>query len=150
MEERDIKKILEIIIKRLDNQNVSWQLEGSANLFVQGIDISIRDLDITTNEKYIAIFREYLKDFIVKDYFSEKIKGSSLICNINGFEVEICCYNNKNPVSLENSKYIKWNNLSIPINPLEKALEFYKFINYKDKVKLIEDFLATIPSTKNN
>ncbi|MFA5061294.1 MAG: hypothetical protein WC494_03190 [Candidatus Pacearchaeota archaeon] len=141
MEEKDIREVLKITLERLRDKKPVWQLEGSANLMIQGLDVSIRDLDITTNEEGIEIFREALKDLITKDFYSDKIKGPSLICDINGFEVEINCYGDRDKNYFDEVRIINWGELEVPILPLECALEFYKSIGREEKVKLIEDYL---------
>lgn len=137
MEEADIKNVLKIILDRLQSKEFIWRLEGSANLKIQGIEVSVRDLDITTNEEGNKIFKNLLKDFIVKDFFSEKVKGRSLICNINGFEAEINCYGDRKIEMFDKTKMISWKGLKVPILPLKQAKIFYELINRKDKVDLI-------------
>ena len=41
----------------------------------------------------------------------------------------------------DKTKIISWKNLQIPILPLENAKEFYKMINRKEKVELINKYL---------
>lgn len=141
MEEKDIKEILKIILDSLQGKEFVWRLEGSANLKIQGVDVSVKDLDITTNNECLETFKGALKKFIVKDFFNRKIHGNSLVCNIKGFEVEINSYKNKELRMLDKTKKILWKNLQIPILPLEYAKKFYEFINRKDKVDLISKYL---------
>ena len=141
MDEQNIKEILAIILDNLQSKELIWRIEGSANLRIQGIDVSVQDLDITTNNEGIEIFRNALKKFIVKDFFSQKINGHSIICEINGFEVEINSYGDRELTFFDKTKEIYWNNLRIPILPLEYAKKFYELINRKEKVNLISKFL---------
>ncbi|MGV8169423.1 MAG: nucleotidyltransferase domain-containing protein [Candidatus Nanoarchaeia archaeon] len=142
MNEQNLECVLKIIIEKLDGANVQWSLDGSANLFIQGVSVTVRDLDITTNREGIEIFREKLKEFIVKAFFSPKIQGLSIICDINGFEVEINAYGDRPEGMQDKTKYISWRNLSVPVLPLRSALEFYRLVNYEDKVKLIEKHIS--------
>lgn len=141
MNEGDLIKILEIIMYRLEGKEFVWRLEWSANLKIQGIDVSIRDLDITTNDEGIVIFRNTLKEFIVGDFFSEKINGLSLVCNINGFEVEINSYWDRKKDMFDKIENLLWQWLEIPILPLEYAKIFYELIDRRDKVDLISNYL---------
>lgn len=143
MEDNDIYEILKFILIKIKDKKFTWRLEGSANLKIQGIDISVRDLDIATNKEGINIFRKLLREFIIEDYYKEEIKAESLICSIINSEVEVL---NRNPddkgLNMFNKiKIIKWKELQIPILPLEYALEFYKIIDKQDKVELIENHL---------
>lgn len=142
MEEKDVQEILKIILDCLQGKEFVWRLEGSANLKIQGIDVSIGDLDITTNDEGIGIFRNTLKKFIVKDFFSQKINGLSLICNICGFEVEINSYGDRKFDMFDKIEKITWKGLQIPILPLEYAKIFYELINRKEKVDLIAKYLS--------
>src|SRR3989344_2919915 len=126
MDEQNIKEILQIIVDSLQGKEAVWHLAGSANLKVQNVDVSVRDLDITTDDDGIVIFRNALKEFIVKDFFNQKINSNSLVCDINGFEVEINSYQNEELLMLDKTEKILWNDLQISILPLKYAKKFYE------------------------
>ena len=142
MDEQDIKEILQIILDSLQGKEFIWRLEGSANLKIQGVDVSVRDLDITTNDEGIEIFRNALKRFIVKDFFSRKINCRSLVCDIDSFEIEIHSYGDRKLDMFDKTEKILWNNLKIPTLPLEYAKKFYELIKRKEKVDLISRYLS--------
>ncbi len=142
MDEKNIKQILTIILDKLQGKKFIWRVEGSANLRLQGVEVNVNDLDITTNEEGINIFREALKEYIIKDFFSNKINGNSIICNVNNFEIEINYYGDRELNMFEKNKIVVWNNLEIPILPLKYAKKFYELINREEKVKLIEKYLV--------
>jgi len=141
MDEQNIKEILQTILDSLQGKEFIWRLEGSANLKIQGVEVSVQDLDITTNEEGIEIFRNALKKYIVKDFFSQKINGRSIVCDINNFEIEINSYGDRKLDMLDKTEKIFWNDLKIPILPLEYAKKFYEMINRKEKVDLISKYL---------
>jgi len=144
MNEEQIYNLLKLIIDRLKGKEFVWRLEGSINLKIQGVDVNVdADLDITTDDEGMKIFRKTLKKFIVKDFFSQKIKGHSIVCDINGLEVEINSYGDKRDM-FDKIKKITWKNFNIPILPLPYAKQFYQFINYTEKVALIEKHLSLI------
>lgn len=142
MNERNIKEILQIILDSLQSKEFIWRLEGSANLKIQGVEVSVQDLDITTNEEGIEIFRNALKKYIVKDFFSQKINGRSIVCDINNFEIEINSYGDRKLDMFDKTEKILWNDLQIPILPLKYAKKFYELINRKEKVDLISRYLS--------
>ena len=142
MDEQNIKDILQIILDSLQGKEFIWRLEGSANLKIQGVKVSVQDLDITTNDEGIEIFRNALKKFIVKDFFSQKINGRSIVCDINNFEVEINSYGNRELNMFDKTEKIFWNDLKIPILSLEYAKKFYELIDRKEKVDLISKNLS--------
>lgn len=142
MDEKDIKEILQIILDSLKGKEFIWRLEGSANLKIQGVEVSVQDLDITTNYEGIEIFRNVLKKYIIKDFFSQKINGYSIVCDINNFEIEINSYGDRELDMFDKTEKIFWNDLKIPILPLEYAKRFYQLINRKEKVDLISRYLS--------
>jgi len=142
MNEQNIKEILQIIIDNLQGKEFIWRLEGSANLKIQGVEVAVQDLDITTNDEGIEIFRNVLERYIIKDFFSQKINGRSIVCNINNFKVEINSYGDRKLDMFDKTKKISWNDLQIPILPLKYTKKFYELINRKEKIKLISKHLS--------
>jgi len=142
MDEKNIKEILQIILDSLQGKEFIWRLEGSANLKIQGVEVTVQDLDITTNDEGMKIFRNALKKYIVKDFFSQKINGCSIVCDINNFEIEINSYGDRELDMFDKTEKIFWNDLKIPILPLEYAKKFYDLINRKEKADLISKHLS--------
>ncbi len=140
MNEQALYEILALIIKELD-EPILWRLDGSANLLVQGVDVSVNDLDIATDEEGLNVFREVFDEYLIEDFYSEKIQGNSLILDIFCNEIEINCYGDREKSHFDKIKTIDWNNLNIPVLSLELAKEFYKVIGRKEKVELIEKHL---------
>ena len=141
MEEKDIKEILNIIFIHLKNKKFKWYIDGSANLRIQGIKISVNDFDITTNKRGIKIFRKCMKEYLIKDFYSEKIKGTSLLLDINGFTIEINSYGDRDKSFFNKRCFKNLEGLSVPLFPLENAKDFYESVGYGSKVKIISDFL---------
>ena len=129
MEEQDIAEILKIILDSLKDKEFLWRLESSANLKIQGVEVSVNDLDITTDDRGIEIFRNILKKYLVKDFFNKKTNSNSLICEINGFEVEVNSYKDEQLLMLDKTEKRLWNDLQIPVLPLKYAKKFYELIN---------------------
>ena len=140
MEEQDIKEIIEIIAEKIRGKNVIWMLAGSTNLKVQGVKTSVRDVDITTNEEGIKLFKNALQDFGVEESFNEKTRAQTLDCTINGFEVEIQTYNDERSM-LDKVNIISWNDVEVPVLPLKHAKTFYEIIGRKEKVDMVSRHL---------
>lgn len=141
MDERDIEETLSVVLDCVGGRTFDWRIEGSANLLVQGVYVSVRDLDITTDDDGIIVFREALEDYVIKDFFSEKINGRSLVCDINGFEVEINSYGDREKNLFDKVKVISWKGLDVPVLPLKHARYFYEKIGRHDKAELISKYL---------
>ena len=143
MEERDIYEILKIILSKIKGKKFIWRLEGSSNLKLQGVPISVHDLDIATDAEGIKIFREMLQEYIIKDSYREDILSDALLLDIRGFEVEIL---NRKPDKkrlnmFDKIKIITWRGFALPVLPLVYALEFYKSVERTDKINIIEEYL---------
>jgi|SRR3989339_1420721 len=141
MTQTDLHSILKIILEAIQGKNFIWRLDGSANLIMQGIETTVRDLDIDTNDEGIDIFKNALNKYVIKNFYSEKIKGRSLICNINNFEIEINSYGDRKSDIFDKTKTTNWQGLNIPILPLPYAKKFYQLINRQNKVDLINRYL---------
>lgn len=143
MEENNIYEILNVILRKIKGKRILWRLEGSANLKLQGVSVSVHDLDIATDAEGIKIFREVLREYIIGDSYREDISSEALLLNILGFEVEIL---NRKPDKKRLNMFDKigkigWRDLTLPILPLVYALEFYKRIERSEKVKIIKAYL---------
>ncbi len=141
MDEKNVIEILSIILNELKGKEFTWRIEGSANLMIQGVSVPIRDLDITTNDEGIEIFRDVLNKYLVRDFFNKKVNGLSLVYDINGFEVEVNSYGDREKNMFDKVKNILWHELDIPILPLKYAKMFYEAIGQKEKVDLISNYL---------
>ena len=141
MDDKDLKKILELILTRIKNEKIVWRLDGSSNLKIQGMKVNVNDLDITTNEEGQKIFKEKLKEYVQEHYYNKKINGNTLICKINNYEVEINVYGDREKEYFEEIKKIKWQGLIVPIMPLAQAKKFYERIGRDEKVELINKHL---------
>lgn len=143
MNDEQLKNTLAIVTNAVKDKEFHWRLEGTANLRIQGVTTTMRDLDITTTNKGIMVFREALKQYIIKDEYSNKIRGPSLTCDVQGTEVEINAYGDRELDLFDKQETITWQGLSVPVLPLMHAKEFYKAIRREEKVKMIEEHLAS-------
>ena len=137
MQEKDILNVLKIILDRIGNKKFVWRLEGSANLMIQGVDVEVNDIDILTDKNNYKIFKEALKDFVVKEEYIYSKKEQSLLCNINEFDVEILYYDVNEWNMFDKIKRIEWRWLELPVLPLEYAKKFYEMTGKDEKVNLI-------------
>jgi len=133
-----LEKLFSVVLNEVSD-SIIWRLEGSVNLFVQGINTTFKDLDITTDSRGMEFFREKLKQYILKDYFNETIKTQIIVCNIFNEEVEILFYQDKELRMFNNVEELCWKNYDLKVLPLVFAKKFYQIIGKEKKVKLIEE-----------
>lgn len=133
--------VLRILIEKL--KGIDFAVLGSYNLYLQGIEISPKDLDLITDDNGI---QEIIDIF-----------GSNLTPNEGGYketefeidDVEIHVVSNINnklrPPFRGNIVWLEKNNLKIPCMSLDSELLFYEKINRekdKGKVELIKEKIA--------
>ncbi|MBL7053159.1 MAG: hypothetical protein ISS02_00640 [Candidatus Portnoybacteria bacterium] len=138
-----IEKALKIIINKLDG--LDYVLIGSVNLYIQGINVKPRDIDILTNSDEINKIIKSLKEYQTKEMYFDKSEGRNsyrVFFEINGIEIEVLgnvnnIYRSKD--SLNKKIFINHKGIEISCMPLEEELEVYGRMGREDKVKLIKD-----------
>ncbi len=141
MEDFELERLLKAILSSITTKHFPWRLEGSANLRVLGVPTTVNDLDIVTNGDGLRIFKKCLENYGGKEVYNERKKINTLQYNISGLPVEIHCYDEYELRMLDKVVVVNWHGLTLPVLPLEYALQFYQRIHRLDKVKLIQQFL---------
>jgi len=140
-----IEKALKIVIEKLKGLN--YALIGSVNLYIQGIDLESRDIDILTNPDEIKKIVEILKEYQTKEMYFDKSEGRNsyrTFFEINGVEIEVLGNvdnMSRSKDSLDKKILIKYKDIEIPCISLEDELEVYRKMDRKDKVKLVKEKL---------
>ncbi len=142
MTSRNIENCLTIILNKIEDKQLVWRLDGSANLKVLGINISVNDIDIVTNNVGLIRFKEVLKEYYVNDFYNKSINSYTLTCKINNFTVEVNYYQDKRLNMFDKIEYLTLGNISINVLPLKNAKTFYELINREEKIKLITEELS--------
>ena len=146
------KEALKIIYFKLKDKKVKWAIIGSTNTALQGMNIAPNDLDIITNPDDLKIFKEVLKEYVVKPickkppYKKGYPEFYELKLNIEGIKVHIIGeYDNDiyySRVSEGNIILINLDNLKIPCFTLEAEAQAYEETNRGNKAEMIKDFLS--------
>ena len=142
MDSKSLYLALSEILNATKREVINWRINGSANLFIQGIPIVPMDLDITTNPSGLQKFEKALKRFSPIKTFSEKAKCHGIKCTIAGIEVEILSYEDERSM-LAKTRPIYWSRLVVPGLSLEDSMYFYRMISAHDKVEMIANFLSS-------
>jgi hypothetical protein len=133
-----IAKTLTFVAEEINKKEIDWLLGASGALFVWGIKIIPQDLDIFVSADNVVNLGEVFKKYITRPlhYFHEgNKKYLEFQMKINRVEVEICELNFKKGDFV----LVDFGGKKIPVNPLEKELEFYqKRPGRKDRVELIK------------
>ncbi|MBU1255431.1 MAG: hypothetical protein ABII95_02870 [Patescibacteria group bacterium] len=138
-----IEKALRIVVGKLNGLN--YALIGSVGLYIQGIDLQSRDIDILTNSDEINKIVEILKEYQTKEMYFDKSEGRNsyrVFFEIDGIEIEVLdnvdniC---RSKDSLDKKIFINYKDVKIPCIPLEEELKVYEKMGREDKVKLIKE-----------
>lgn len=149
-----VVSVLEFLLEKLEDKNFNWVLVGSTNLFIQGVSITAKDIDIVSTKDDILKIEEIFETYSLKKIVyseSEKYRswfGRLIIDNIQvdlmaELEYKTPDSNWLKSTSLESKEIITFKEYKVPVNPFENELLFYKKMNRENdklKVKLIEEF----------
>ena len=80
--------------------------------------------------------------YILEDFYNPEKKSQLLVLSINGSDVEVNFYDDPEKNMFDKIINLQWNELRIPILPLDDAKRFYESIGRNEKVEMIEKFLC--------
>ncbi|MCG3217395.1 MAG: tetratricopeptide repeat protein [Candidatus Heimdallarchaeota archaeon] len=147
---------LQIIIDKIKEEEVDWLIVGSLNLFLQGLPVEPKDIDISTDKDGAFTFGKVLKEYersAVSFSSKEKIRSYFGTYEINRIKIEIMG-------DLETKdKEGKWTaeglsikervkiihevkEMKLPLTTLNDELIGYQRIERPEKVELIRAWLA--------
>lgn len=140
--EKEFFESLEILLAKL--KGVDFALVGTFNLFVQGVRIDPRDLDLLTDDEGIKKISQIFGSEIVEDR-EDHYKETGF--QIGGVEVQVIS-NKGNPLRpgdfQEHIIWIEKEGLEVPCMSLQSELTFYRQLGRgkdRKKVQLIEEKL---------
>ena len=139
--DRELEKTLKTIITLIKLKSFTWRLDGSANLYIQGVPTPVNDIDICTNSDGYRIFKKALEQYPQKEGYNERINTKFLKVNMNGVEIEVLVYDQFEIRMFDRIVQKSWMGMNLPILPLPDALIFYQQIHRLDKVDLLEQHL---------
>ena len=142
------KKALKDLKERLE---IEWFVIGSANLALQGINVTPSNLGIlihhTDLEKFLALYSDFLSSDIVK---LENGEAQEFTLRLHGVEVIVCAeyehgiyWEVKNPPTT-----LTYDNMKIPCFSLYAEREAYKKLQMHDKIDTIDSFIGILRETK--
>lgn len=139
-----IKETLKLIVRSLDK--INYIFIGSANLYIQELKITPRDIDILTIGDGVKEIDSALKQYQTKEvYFDENKNSFRSLYSINDIELEVLANGNNfyRPINNSGGKVcLSLDGISLPCATLQSELSAYTTMGRHDRVKLIEDFLT--------
>lgn len=142
-------KALRIIYDALKDRGINWNLGGSTNLLLQGVDVAPRDIDIVADKQGAISIGELLENYAIKkvEYVeTEKIASYFGKFKIEGVEVEVIGEPRMKttnggwtqPFVPKRRQLRNLQGMRIPLTLLEDQLKAYERLGRKDKVQRIK------------
>ncbi|MHA1912446.1 MAG: tetratricopeptide repeat protein [Candidatus Kariarchaeaceae archaeon] len=147
---------LQIISNKIKGKEIDWLLVGSLNLFLQGLPVEPKDIDISTDKDGAYAFGKILKEYelsAISFSSKEKIRSYFGTYEINGVKIDIMGdletkdeegnWSNEGLSINERVKIIhEEGDMSLPLATLDDELFGYQKIERPEKVDLIRAWLA--------
>jgi ABC-2 type transport system ATP-binding protein len=143
-------RVLEFILERIPPGEYGWILTGSCSLRLQGVNVTVNDLDIECNATTIHQIEKELNEFIktpVHPWENDNIRSLDGKAEIEGIQVEIIAEKEgRNPDgswarlgNFENKIYLHWHDRQVPVFPLQNEAEAYEAMGRSEKARLIRE-----------
>lgn len=142
-------KALSLLVAQIRPTDYLWALTGSAGLRLQGVDLSVHDLDLQTDAKTIYLLEKKLADFMkvpVHVWESEHTLSYHGQAEINGLQVELLGDIRHRhpdgtwepPLDIESVLvWVEWRGLKIPVLSLTHEALAYEKMGRTQKAELI-------------
>jgi len=142
-------QVLVFLIEKIHPAELPWALTGSAGLRLQGVDISVNDLDLQTDARTIYMLEQKLVEFMkvpVHVWESEHTLSHHGQAEINGLQVELLgdmrhrCFDGtwESPLDIESIReWVEWREFEIPVLSLTHEVLAYEKMGRMQKAELI-------------
>jgi hypothetical protein len=142
-------QVLLLLIEKIPPAELPWALTGSAGLRLQGVDISVNDLDLQTDAQTIYVLEQKLAEFIktpVHVWESEHTLSHHGQAEINGLQVEFLGDMRHRShagiwepaVDIASSRlWVNWRELQVPVLSLKHEALAYEKMGRTQKAEFI-------------
>jgi hypothetical protein len=146
--------VLTFLLKQIPPAERPWALTGSAGLRLQGVDLSVNDLDLQTDGNTVFQLEKKLSPFMkvpVHLWESEHTLSYHGQAEIQGLQVELLgdvrhrLADQTWGASLEISSvlvWVEWHDLDVPLLSLEHEVLAYEKMGRTQKAELIRSVLG--------
>ncbi|MDP1714298.1 MAG: hypothetical protein Q8L41_06080 [Anaerolineales bacterium] len=142
-------QVLVLLIEKIHPAELPWALTGSAGLRLQGVDISVNDLDLQTDAQTIYVLEQKLAEFMkvpVHVWESEHTLSHHGQAEINGLQVELLGDMRHRSLAgiwepaVEIASvcvWVNWRELQVPVISLKHEALAYEKMGRMQKAELI-------------
>ena len=145
MDEALFKSGLSIIFRTFRNPKFNLRMEGSANLYVQGITLMPNEIELVVDKQGYMAFKEAFAQYLVEEKEDEEKQQYKMLFYISSCPIGIIFYKNEELKMFERARTGYWQGLQLPVLPLKSARILYERINNRDKVNIIDQFFKDNP-----
>ena len=146
------------IYTRIKDKSINWAVTGSLNMALQGMPVTIHDIDLQTDKDgAYNIARAMAESVVTPVYYrmSDRIRSHYGALNVDGIQVEIMGDIQKlmedqaweEPVRID--LYRKWVSIAgmrIPVLSLDYEYQAYRLMGRREKVELLKAWLNKVES----
>jgi hypothetical protein len=141
--------VLAFLIEKINPAELPWALTGSASLRLQGVDISVNDLELQTDAQTIYVLEQKLAEFMkvpVHVWESEHTLSHHGQAEINGLQVEFLGdMHHRSPAGIWEPAvdiasvrvWVTWRELQVPVLSLKHEALAYEKMGRVQKAELI-------------
>jgi hypothetical protein len=142
-------QVLAFLIEKIHPAELPWALTGSAGLRLQGVDISVNDLDLQTDAQTIYVLEQKLAEFIktpVHVWESEHTLSHHGQAEISGLQVEFLGdMRHRSSAGIWEPAveiapvrvWVNWHELQVPVLSLKHEALAYEKMGRTQKAELI-------------
>ncbi len=146
-------EVLSLLVARLDPAEYLWALTGSVGLRLQGVDLSVHDLDLQTDQETIYLLEKKLAEFMkapIHVWETEHTLSYHGQAEIHGLQVELLGDIRHHdadgawlpPVAIPSVRvWVEWRGMNIPALSLAHEAVAYEILGRKQKADLIRAVL---------
>lgn len=128
---------------------IDYALMGSANLYLQGMDVVPRDIDILTTPEGIRAIDERLSACRTRKIYFDESEGRNSFRSFYDYEgVEVEALGNvanahRSPDALARKTFVDVEGARVPALTLTEEAAAYRSMGREEKARLIEEYIAS-------
>jgi hypothetical protein len=141
-------RALKVILECVPPREIRWALTGSAGLRLQGVDLSVHDLDIQSDERNVYVIEKRLAEYVktlVHLWESPHMRSLDGEAEIQGVEVELLaniCHRLPDGswssfTDFSRLVWVDWHGVRVPVFPLEDEAAAYESMGRAEKAEKI-------------
>lgn len=137
MDKQKVLEVLNLLAPQISH--IDWVLSGGSNLLIQDVDIgSVHDIDIETDMVGMRELQKMFAGTIIKNPVTNEEFHSF---SYKGIQIEVIHHLDRKHSQLDHKKPITIEGLELPVVPLKKALEQFRFEGFREKASVVEKHL---------